>query len=137
LSTFMPTFLVLFLLVADPGLNADTNRLDFLATILGTLPYCVAIVALLINGWHSDKTRERTWHAAIPLIGASCGVLIAWALSGQPILAIAAIIFIVGACLYTHIPAFFPMPTMFLAASAAPSAISIINLSGTPGGSAA
>jgi nitrate/nitrite transporter NarK len=116
-------------------LQAHRNRLDFLATILGTLPYCVAIVALLLNGWHSDKTRERTWHAAIPLFAASCGVLIAWALSGQPILAMAAIILIVGACLYTHIPAFWAIPTMFLGSSAAASAIGFINMIGNLGGS--
>ena len=135
LSTFMPTFMESFLLSADPDLQAHRNRLDFLATILGTLPYCVAIVALLLNGWHSDKTRERTWHAAIPLFAASCGVLIAWALSGQPILAMAAIILIVGACLYTHIPAFWAIPTMFLGSSAAASAIGFINMIGNLGGS--
>src|SRR4029077_15051353 len=126
-STFMPTFMKSFLVSADPGLQAHENRLDFLATILATLPYCVALIALLVNGWHSDKTRERTWHAAIPMFVVSGGVLLAWAFTGQPLLAIVVIIFVVGACLYTHIPAFWPIPTMFLGASAAASAIGFIN----------
>jgi MFS transporter, ACS family, tartrate transporter len=134
-STFMPTFMKSFLVSADPGLQAHENRLDFLATILATLPYCVALIALLVNGWHSDKTRERTWHAAIPMFVVSGGVLLAWAFTGQPLLAILVIIFVVGACLYTHIPAFWPIPTMFLGASAAASAIGFINMIGNLGGS--
>ena len=134
-STFMPTFMKSFLLSADPGLQAHENRLDFLATILATLPYCVALIALLVNGWHSDKTRERAWHAAVPLLVMSAGVLLAWAFTGQPILAMLVIIVIVGACLYTHIPAFWPIPTMFLGASAAASAIGFINMIGNLGGS--
>ncbi len=134
-STFMPTFMKSFLLSADPGLQSHENWLDFLATILATLPYCVAIVALLVNGWHSDKTRERAWHAAVPLLVMSAGVLLAWAFTGQPILAMLVIIVVVGACLYTHIPAFWPIPTMFLGASAAASAIGFINMIGNLGGS--
>jgi ACS family tartrate transporter-like MFS transporter len=134
-STFMPTFMKSFLVSADPGLQAHENRLDFLATILATLPYCVALIALLVNGWHSDKTRERTWHAAVPMFAVSGGVLLAWAFTGQPLLAIAVIIFVVGAGLYTHIPAFWPIPTMFLGASAAASAIGFINMTGNLGGS--
>ena len=134
-STFMPTFMKSFLVSADPELQSHENRLDFLATILATLPYCVALVALLVNGWHSDKTRERAWHAAVPLLVMSAGVLLAWAFTGQPILAMLVIIVIVGACLYTHIPAFWPIPTMFLGASAAASAIGFINMIGNLGGS--
>jgi ACS family tartrate transporter-like MFS transporter len=134
-STFMPTFMKSFLVSADPGLQGQENRLDFFATILATLPYCVALVALLFNGWHSDKTRERTWHAAVPLLLMSGGVLLAWAFTGQPVLAIGVIIVIVGACLYTHIPAFWPIPTIFLGASAAASAIGFINMIGNLGGS--
>jgi sugar phosphate permease len=135
LSTFMPTFMRFFLVEAKPSLNADPARLDFWAAIVAALPYCVAVVALLINGWHSDKTRERTWHAAIPLIVGSAAIVIVWLVSGQPLAAIGAIIFLVGACLYTHIPAFWPIPSMLLGASAAASAIGFINMIGNLGGS--
>jgi len=134
-STFMPSFMKSFLEDANPALSNDPKRLDYYATVLGILPYCVAIVALLINGWHSDKTRERTWHAAVPLFTASIGVLFTWAVSGQPVAAITVLIVIVGACLYTHIPAFWPIPTMFLGAGAAASAIGFINMIGNLGGS--
>ena len=48
-------------------------------TALLTIPALIAIVAMLANGWHSDRSAERRFHAAIPLlVGASIyGVLIA------------------------------------------------------------
>jgi ACS family tartrate transporter-like MFS transporter len=135
LSTFMPKFMKFFLTAASPGLESDPSRLDFWSSIVGTLPYCVAVVALLFNGWHSDKTRERTWHAAIPLLVSAGGIVLVWSLSGNPLVAISMIIMIVGSCLYTHIPAFWPIPTMLLGASAAASAIGFINMIGNLGGS--
>ena len=44
------------------------------------------------------------------------------------------LIFIVGACLYTHIPPFWSIPTTFLGAGAAASAIGFINMMGNLGG---
>lgn len=44
--------------------------------LLGALPYLLAFVAMQVNGWHSDKTRERRWHAAAPFLIAAaraCG----------------------------------------------------------------
>ena len=32
------------------------------------LPAIAGLFGLLINGWHSDKTGERRWHTAIPLL---------------------------------------------------------------------
>ncbi len=135
LSTFMPNFMRYFLSEANPSLNSDPARLKFLAAIVAALPYCVSVVALLINGWHSDKTRERPWHAAVPLFVLSAAIVIVWLISGHPLAAIGAIIVLVGACLYTHIPAFWPIPSMLLGASAAASAIGFINMIGNLGGS--
>src|SRR5712664_4408005 len=30
----------------------------------------MGIAGMLINGWHSDRTAERHWHSAIPLVAA-------------------------------------------------------------------
>ena len=43
-------------------------------------------------------------------------------------------IFLVGSFVFTHIPAFWPMPTIFLGATAAASAIGFINMVGNLGG---
>jgi hypothetical protein len=36
--------------------------------LLAMLPGLLGIAAMLLNGWHSDRTGERTWHTAIPLL---------------------------------------------------------------------
>jgi ACS family tartrate transporter-like MFS transporter len=52
-----------------------------------------------------------------------------------PVLPVIVIIFGVGTFLFAHLPAFWPMPTMFLGATAAASAIGFINMIGNLGGS--
>jgi nitrate/nitrite transporter NarK len=44
------------------------------------------------------------------------------------------LIFWIGPSLYAHLPAFWPIPTMFLGATAAASAIGFINMIGNFGG---
>src|SRR5207247_2304031 len=41
--------------------------------VLAAVPYAVALIAMLVNGWHSDRRRERRWHAAVPLFIAAAG----------------------------------------------------------------
>lgn len=33
--------------------------------ILFAIPYAVTAVVMVLNSWHSDKTRERRWHVAV------------------------------------------------------------------------
>ena len=32
--------------------------------MLSAIPYIAALPAMLLNGWHSDRTGERKWHTA-------------------------------------------------------------------------
>src|SRR6185437_12237639 len=43
--------------------------------VLGTIPYAAALVAMLVNGLHSDRRMERRWHAAVPCLLAVIGAL--------------------------------------------------------------
>jgi len=102
-------------------------------TLLAALPYAAGAAAMLLNGWHSDRTRERRWHTAVPLlVGAAClgGALVS---SGNPKLAFALMI-VVGACSTAFLPGFWPLPTEFLAESAAAAAMGLINALGNLGG---
>jgi MFS transporter, ACS family, tartrate transporter len=52
-------------------LKHQSGLSDAQVGLFGAVPYVVALFAMLFNGWHSDKGRERRWHAAFPLfIGA-------------------------------------------------------------------
>ncbi len=110
------------------------NRANVIATYLTIVPYCMAVVGMLIFARHSDRTRERTWHAAVPLALTSLGILLSWWLRGWPLASILLLIFFVGTFLYAHLPAFWPIPTVYLGASAAASAIAFINMTGNMGG---
>jgi ACS family tartrate transporter-like MFS transporter len=42
---------------------------------VNAIPFLLGTVAMLLNGRHSDKTRERRWHLAIPLGIGSIGLV--------------------------------------------------------------
>src|SRR5262245_50754712 len=54
---------------------------DLQVGLFGVVPYVVALFAMLFNGWHSDKDRERRWHAAFPLFIGAAGF---WCLISLP-----------------------------------------------------
>jgi MFS transporter, ACS family, tartrate transporter len=107
---------------------------DQLATYLSGLVYLMGLIGMLVNGWHSDRTRERPWHAAIPLALWGVGIAMTAMLDGRGIWPMVVLIFWVGSFMYAHLPAFWPIPTMFLGAAVAASAIGFINMLGNLGG---
>src|SRR5262249_48117003 len=81
------------------------------------------------------RTGERVWHVAVPLALLSMGICLAGLLDGMPVVPVLVMIFCVGTVMYAHLPAFWPIPSMCLAAVAAASAIGFINIIGNLGGS--
>ena len=98
---------------------------DALVGALGAIPYGAAVVAMLVNGWHSDKYMERRWHAAVPCLLGALGAL---GLMGHPqSLAIAVVLFTLIAVSTAFLPVFWAMPTTLLSSSTAPAAVGLIN----------
>lgn len=108
---------------------------DFLATLVTSPLYLLALVAMLLNGWHSDRTGERIRHVAMPMLCMGLALYIIYGLEGLGFVTVLATIVLVGPCLFAHLPAFWPLPTMFMGATAAASAIGFINMIGNFGGS--
>lgn len=50
------------IVVAGLGFNRTTTL------AITAPPYILCCIAIIINGWHSDKKQERTWHIAGPFI---------------------------------------------------------------------
>ena len=114
-------------------LKRATGFSNLTVTSLAALPYLAGVAAMLFNGWHSDHTRERRWHTAIPLfVGAAC--LFAALFAGGHLRVAFALMLIVGACTTAFLPSFWPLPTQFLSASAAAASIGLINAVGNLGG---
>jgi len=120
LSIWLPTFL-----------KRASGMSNFAVTMLSIIPYVAVLFAMLFNGWHSDRTNERRWHTAIPLI---LGV-IAFSLT---ILAgshfwFAFACLIVASSANAFLPSFWPVPSAFLGESAAAASIGLINSIGNLG----
>jgi MFS transporter, ACS family, tartrate transporter len=88
------------------------------------LPGFAGIAALLVNGWHSDKSGERRWHTAVPLLFAGMIYSLVAFTHSFPV---AVALLIAGGCFYAYYPAFWPMPAAFLSESAAAACFGLIN----------
>ncbi len=110
-----------------------SGKSDLIVTLLAALPYIAAFVTQQVNGWHSDRTRERRWHAAIPVF--VCGLALALAVVYRSNLAMSVGMFVVaGGAFYGFQPVFWAVPTLFLSESAAAASIGLINAVGNLGG---
>jgi ACS family tartrate transporter-like MFS transporter len=102
-------------------------------TSLLLIPALMGIAGMLINGWHSDRTAERYWHSAIPLICAGLMFGLLTAFRHEVPLAIACLLLGSG-FLYAYYPAFWAIPTMMLSEAAAAATFGLINSLGQLGG---
>jgi MFS transporter, ACS family, tartrate transporter len=110
-----------------------SGKSDLKVTLLAALPYVAAFITQQINGWHSDRTQERRWHAALPVF--VCGAALALAVLSRSNLALSVALFVVaGGAFYGFQPVFWAVPTRFLSESAAAASIGLINSVGNLGG---
>ncbi len=126
---FMPTIIKSQL--AELGFEVTTAR----AVLAASVVYFVSFIAMILNGRHSDRTGERVWHVAVPLAVLAAGITAMALCQDVPGLPMALMVLVVGATLFTHLPAFWPIPSMFLGSVAAASAIGFVNMIGNLGGS--
>lgn len=111
----------------------DTQH-KLLASLLTAGPYALALVGMMLNAWHSDKTRERIRHTAGVMIVYSIGLGLAATFAGHPEIALLIMTLVMGPCLYAWLPSYWPMPRMLMGAMAAASAVGFINMVGNLGG---
>ncbi len=124
LSSFMPAII-----------ETQTGLSKLWCSVLAGLVYVAALVGVLFNGWHSDRSGERIWHVVVPLTCLSLGIFLAALTDGMGWLPVLILLFCVGPFAQAQLPAFWPIPTMFLGSAAAASAIGFINMIGNLGGS--
>ena len=106
-------------------LKRQSGFSDVRVGLLGAVPYAVALVAMLINGWHSDRSRERRWHAAVPLFIAAAALLGLIRLPGSTLLTV--VLFSMVCVIMAFLPTFWAIPTEILSESAAAAAVGMIN----------
>ena len=64
--------LILFMPMIVQGLGVSSNRIGLVSAI----PFLIAFPAMLLWGWHSDVTGERTWHCAIACLLCAFGMAV-------------------------------------------------------------
>jgi ACS family tartrate transporter-like MFS transporter len=102
-------------------------------SLLSALPYLFAIPLMLVTGWHSDRTRERRWHTAIPRF-ISGAALAGFYFTNDHVWISLVMLMLATAGFYCAHPGFWPLPTRLLGSTAAAAAIGMINSLGNLGG---
>jgi len=100
---------------------------------LTAVPYALAIIAMVMLGRSSDRTRERKWHLAVPAALAAFALLTAAFTSSNFMVSFVGII-IATACLWGAYTVFWSLPAAHLKGSATAGGIALINSIGLLGG---
>lgn len=110
-----------------PGLTT------FQVSLVSAIPNLCAIPAMLLNGWHSDKTGERKWHAAFATFAAAAGFALSQAFGGHPVIVMACFSLAAMGIMSYYAP-FWALPTRLLSARWAAASFGFINLIANLGG---
>lgn len=101
--------------------------------LLAAIPFIVGTLAMLWNGHHSDKTRERRIHCAVAALLAGLGLIATGLCLGNATLALIALT-VASAGILATFPVFWSIPGAFLAGTAAAGGIALINCIGNLAG---
>ena len=113
-------------------LKRQSGFSDMRVGLVGAIPFIVTFIAMQINGWHSDKTRERRWHSAVPLFIAAGALLV---LTTQPRSTLLMVTLFTLVCASTaYLPIFWTNATETLSRAEAATAVGFINAVGNIAG---
>jgi len=102
-------------------------------SLVAAIPPLCAVPAMLIIGWHSDKTGERKGHAAWAAIAAGIGLGLSQWVGGIPTLVVAGFA-IATMGVMSYYPPFWALPTRLLSDTSAAASFGFINLIANFGG---
>jgi ACS family tartrate transporter-like MFS transporter len=99
---------------------------------LTAIPYLFAAIAMVLWGRHSDRTGERRWHIALPLLLAACAF--AWSAYSGPLVPTMVALTIATLGLYAAFGPFWSLPTALLTGTGAAAGIALVNSMGNAAG---
>jgi MFS family permease len=99
---------------------------------VAAIPYLAGAIAMVLWGMHSDRTRERVWHVALPLLLTGIS-LAACSYFSDPVPTMLALT-LTGVGLFCTLALFWTLPTAFLSGAAAAGGIALINSIGNLAG---
>jgi ACS family tartrate transporter-like MFS transporter len=127
---YLPVYAAIFWM--PTLLKRQTGLPDVQVGLYLAIPYGIALLAMLFNGWHSDRYLERRWHAAVPIFSVALGALGLLVL--PPSLPLTLLLFALLGMELAFLPVFWAIPTEILSEAAAATAVgtigTIANLAG-------
>jgi MFS family permease len=101
--------------------------------LITAIPYGVAVIGMLFLSRHSDRTGERRLHYVFNVTAGAAGLILSGVFAANPVLAV--IFLSIGTLgVIGSMPLFWPLPSAFLAGTAAAAGIGIVNSVGNLGG---
>jgi MFS transporter, ACS family, tartrate transporter len=104
-----------------------------MVTSLLLIPALIGFAGMLSNGWHSDKTAERHWHTATPLLIA-CSMFFLLVLTRHYVPFAIGFLLLGSGIMYAYYPTFWTIPTIMLGEATAAATFGLINSIGQLGG---
>ena len=101
--------------------------------LLSAVPYIGAVISMVLVSRHSDRTLERRYHAAVPCLACSVGLIGMGVFAHSPVLAVSALMVAAAGTLSYNAP-FWQIPPMLLAGTAAAGGIALVNSLGSLSG---
>ena len=99
---------------------------------LTAIPYLFAAIAMVLWGRHSDRTGERRWHIALPLLLAAAAF--AWSAYAGPLLPTMIALTLATLGFYAAFGPFWSLPTALLTGTGAAAGLALVNSMGNAGG---
>lgn len=96
------------------------------------IPYLFGSIAMIFWARHSDRTRERVWHVALPLFLTAIGLGISGVVADPTVTMLALTVAAIG--VFCTFALFWTLPTAWLAGTAAAGGIALINSIGNLAG---
>lgn len=101
--------------------------------LITAIPYGFAVVGMVLLSRHSDRTGERRLHYVFNVSAGALGLVLSGVFASNPVLAIL-FLSISTLGVIGSMPLFWPLPSAFLAGTAAAAGIGIVNSVGNLGG---
>jgi len=113
------------------ALHVNSTTIGYMIGAIGI----AGVAGMLLNGAHSDRSRERVVHAALPMCLMAVGFVIT-ALAHSALMLIAGLA-VISFAVNAFLPVFWCVPSALLSGTAAAGGIALINSIGNLGGFAA
>jgi MFS family permease len=126
LSFFLPT------IVAGFAETFDTSFSVIQTGLIVAVPFAAGAVAMVLWSKHSDRSGERVWHVAGPMLVAGASVPVALYMNSP--FATMLVITITAIGLFAAFPVFWYLPSTFLAGPGAAAGIALVNTLGAISG---